>query len=124
MEVDFNMGVTILNANLNVNINRNLIYLPQSVSSSVPVSGIGQLYITPPVGKLGTVNSMYVNIPAVSGATSGTHTLSIAAGTTNAGAMITITANYNQAIIIQGVTPTGPGTQYTLGYICICYFAM
>ena len=101
MEIDLNVGV---------DVNKNLIYLPQTVSTSIPASGVGQIYIAPPSGKLGTVNSMYVNIPAVSGATSGTHYLSVSAGTTNAGAIIEISANYNQAIVIQGVSPVGSGT--------------
>jgi hypothetical protein len=97
-----------VNANFNVDINKILIYLPQTISTSIAATGgLGLIYIAPPTGKLCTVNSMYINIPAVSGATSGTHSLVIAAGTTNAGAMITITADYNHPIVIQGVSPAG-----------------
>ena len=50
------------------------------------------------------INSVYINIPAVSGATSGTHSLYIAASTTNAGYMVEVTSPYNQSISIQGLS--------------------
>jgi hypothetical protein len=97
----------ILSAKFNVNINKDLVYLPQTLSTNIAANGgLGLLYITPLVGNMGNVNSMYVQIPAVSGATSGTHILQIAAGTTNAGALVTITSPYNQNITIQGLAVT------------------
>ena len=101
---EHNIEGDILEGPIDVNILKELVYLPQDVNTPIISGDEGKLFVAPDVGQIGSVNSMYVNIPAVSGASSGSHVLYIAAGTTNAGAMLQISSPYNQPITIEGLS--------------------
>jgi hypothetical protein len=93
-----------INANFNVNINKQLQYLPQSIATSIAAGGFGTI-ITPPAGQIGRINSLYINVPANGG--SGSQDINIYVGVYNlASKILTVTSNYLSAITIQGLSGT------------------
>lgn len=78
-----------------------------SPATSVAANGgYNTVTITPNVGLIGYLNAIYANIPAVSGASSGSHTLVIMAGTNSNLRTLYITAAYNVPIQIAGLSVT------------------
>lgn len=78
-----------------------------SPTTSIAANGsYNNVTITPNVGLIGYLNAIYANIPAVSGASSGSHTLVIMAGTNSNLAILYITAPYNTPIQVAGLSVT------------------
>ena len=102
MEVDFNMGVTILNNNLNVNTNSKLIETETLSSNTVGVGNMGAVDITPASGYKAKLKGLYINVPAISGTATGTHMVSIYIGDALM-YRINVTSPATQGITIEGL---------------------
>jgi len=90
---------------LGMNINKKLVDYYANQTNTVTSSGTDPVTIQPPSGYMGEINGIGVNIPAVPGAGSGTHSITIyTAGLTGYNPILTVSAAYNVGIKIQGLS--------------------
>ena len=101
-----------VNLNIDVNLNQKMGSSSNSVSSVIAAADSGQVTVTPPVGYLMQIKALYVKIPVVTGAASGTHILTIFGGGIGSGAAIAMLSGaYNTILAIAGFAPNG-GTSF------------
>ena len=94
-----------ITTNLTVSPNMKMNVTPQTSSVAMGPTNTEIITLTPPVGYLMKINSLYLNAPAVAGSGSGGHTFTLYG---NVGQIGLVTSNYNQALQILGFLPHTP----------------
>ncbi len=102
---DLQQSIINLLTNIKVSQNQKIDNSSQTITATISAGGNGTLTITPPVGYLMKINSIYMSAPAVVGATSGTHSFTLYG---SVGVLCIATSQYNQSLYIKGLLPYIP----------------